>query len=808
MAQIIDTLFLELGITGNFDKEAQEALSKNEELQKAFGKTGKSVSDGGKKVDKLSQSLGKNEKQGKKNLKQAKDLAEAIRFLGKSIVAIGSIVSAGTGIASLAQEAMEANVKLDTFAQNLGASRNVISNWGGAAELAGGSAQGMNASFKTLSDGLNRFAIMGDDSILKFFSALDIMPLEASGKIKDMNALLLELADKFSSMDRVKAFSIAQAMGIDQDTFSLLAKGRSEVQSLLSQQSKLYRSRQQDIETSQKLMASTKMVSQQFDAMKLMIGNAAAPALLKISEVTEKFFNFLMEHEGLVQGFFIGLSGVITAFLIPSLVSAASAAWAFIAPFLPAIIVVAGLAAVFGLLYDDYTKWAEGGDSLFNWGNFIKYIDSSKISVKSLKERFSYLLTGYKSWEDAVNAGKSWLQLKGFLKDGEISVDSILQGFKNLANELIQSILPTLQRVGKTISKLLDGDFEGAWEDMKSLGNDAVDWTTEKAKEAYNSAKDRVTGAIDYLTGHDPNSENSLTQGFKPNGSFYNKDGATGKPRIDENGNLINPRSTLSGGMEILAQAVTHGEGDYNSVNRGLVNGKNLGSYEEDLSTLTINEILERNKLSIKDPRRINAVGRYQIINSTLRDLKEKMGLSGNERFTPEMQDKLFAQLVPSSAKGYIDGKHSNKTQAMTDISKVWASVGVPVAMQGQKRWVDAGESYYAGDGGNKANTKSIQLVSSALDYNRNNRGSKLDSTSPIGGEVVANAYNTSELARNSMINQAQTKNINHNNKTDIVINGGVNVQSSASTITGVASDAMAGLQQGLNIMSFNNGLS
>ncbi|OOF63844.1 PepSY domain-containing protein [Rodentibacter sp. Ppn85] len=147
--------------------------------------------------------------------------------------------------------------------------------------------------------------------------------------------------------------------------------------------------------------------------------------------------------------------------------------------------------------------------------------------------------------------------------------------------------------------------------------------------------------------------------------------------------------------------------------------------------------------------------------------------------------------------------------QAMTDISKVWASVGVPVAMQGQKRWVQAGESYYAGDGGNKANTKSIHLVSSALDYNKNNKDRKLiNSNQPIAGSVVARAYDATEFVRNSMINQAQTKNINHNNKIDVVVNGGVNVQSSASTITGTTTDAMIGLNQGLNIMSFNNGLN
>lgn len=732
---------------------------------------------------------------------------KTITKFGKALGAIGVVIATGTGLDRLVKESAEANVKLDSLSKNIGVFRDTLSNWSGAAELAGGSAQGMSASFKTLSDGLNRFAIMGDDSILKFFSALDIMPLEASGKIKDMNSLMLELADKFSSMDRVKAFSIAQLMGIDEDTFSLLSKGRAEVQSLLSQQGKLYRSRQQDIETSQKLMKSTKMVSQQFESMKLMIGNAVAPVLLKISQITERFFNFLMEHENLVQGFFFGLSGTISAFLIPTLWNAAKAAWTFIAPFLPAIIAVVGLAAAFGLLYDDYQTWVKGGDSKFNWENFIKYIDTSKFSVKSLNDAFMTLTTGYKGWEDLVAKGKSWLDLKGFLYDGEVSVDSLINGFANLTKELLQSVLPILQRVGETISKLLDGDFKGAWKDVNNFATDAAKWALENnpAMSFVNMFKDNGLQAADVLLGHDTDSEISLTQGFKEDGSFYNKEGATGKPRVigtqveQELLNEINKLDWSDEEKAMFMATTAHESQDFTRL-------RERGGYKsvEQMQKAGI-------KRAINDPE------------GAAKAISEGVDAQFNFMYGGRMGNNQEGDGAKYRGRGAIQitGKDNyRKIGKALNVDLVnnpeWLETNPALAAKASITWWEMrkkeDKDFLAAtqNGDFKTVTKAVNNGMNGWEDRlaKLNRYSSKGENTAQGINQIAAAYNTNELARNSMINQAQTKNINHNNKIDVVVNGGVNVQSSASTITGVASDAMIGLNQGLNIMSFNNGLS
>ena len=51
------------------------------------------------------------------------------------------------------------------------------------------------------------------------------------------------------------------------------------------------------------------------------------------------------------------------------------------------------------------------------------------------------------------------------------------------------------------------------------------------------------------------------------------------------------------------------------------------------------------------DSGKLHAVGRYQFIGPTLRGLVQRMGISGIERFTPELQDKLFANLLKSGGQ-------------------------------------------------------------------------------------------------------------------------------------------------------------
>lgn len=156
-----------------------------------------------------------------------------------------------------------------------------------------------------------------------------------------------------------------------------------------------------------------------------------------------------------------------------------------------------------------------------------------------------------------------------------------------------------------------------------------------------------------------------------------------------------------------LGNLISRGEGDYNSYNsgtKGVAGGKVGYSGKKDLSTMTLNEIIESSeKRDGNDKERVFAAGRYQIITPTLKGAMKKMGLKGDEKFTPELQDRIFQEaLLPKSARDYITGKSDNIAGAQLDLAKEWRSFADP---RTGKTYADAGAS---------ANKASITAAESA----------------------------------------------------------------------------------------------
>ena len=150
--------------------------------------------------------------------------------------------------------------------------------------------------------------------------------------------------------------------------------------------------------------------------------------------------------------------------------------------------------------------------------------------------------------------------------------------------------------------------------------------------------------------------------------------------------------SATTGGLanSAFGKLIARGEGDYNSVNRGQRHGYKSGT--EDLENMTLNEVMQGQR-----DKRFNAVGRYQLIPSTLAEGTRFLGLSGDEKFDRKMQDRLFEQyLVGHKRKAiadFISGKSDNLQAALLAVSQEWASATDP----------NTGRSHYARDGVNKA---------------------------------------------------------------------------------------------------------
>jgi len=157
---------------------------------------------------------------------------------------------------------------------------------------------------------------------------------------------------------------------------------------------------------------------------------------------------------------------------------------------------------------------------------------------------------------------------------------------------------------------------------------------------------------------------------------------------------------------------------------RALESGK--GGYNSDyanddrwpLTTATFDQVLAWSKAQVATGGRVgkreasSAIGGYQFMSYTLESLKSSLKLSGKEIFDSTFQDDLaVALMIRRGYMRFMRGEIS-ATAFCINLAKEWASLPVVTPMQGAHRWLKAGQSYYAGDGLNKA------LIDSETFYN------------------------------------------------------------------------------------------
>lgn len=133
-----------------------------------------------------------------------------------------------------------------------------------------------------------------------------------------------------------------------------------------------------------------------------------------------------------------------------------------------------------------------------------------------------------------------------------------------------------------------------------------------------------------------------------------------------------------------LGDLISRGEGGYNSYNRGTQHGHIVPANQRlDFSQMSLDELARRQTLAISDPDKVFAVGKYQIIPPTMRGAVEKLHLGSKERYTPEVQERIFADYLIRDKRpeiySYIIGQPSASLHAaQKSASQEWASIDDP----------------------------------------------------------------------------------------------------------------------------------
>lgn len=351
MATIIDSLLVKLGLDSS-----EFAAGKN--------KVDKGLKDTGNEA----------EKAGAKLKKTGKDGAEGFNEVAKSATKFLAIIGGTVAIKRFVSDMIESNAALDRFSQNLSRSVSDISAWSNAAELAGGSAEGLQGTMDMLSKSQTELQLTGQSSLIPYFSALGVSLADARGKARPVNDLLLELADRFSRMDRTTANNMGRMMGIDQGTMNLLLKGRSEVELLIKRQKEYGAVSKQQAEEASRLQRAMVESRQSFQAFGRELLSAATPALEKLFAILSDVGAWMRDNKEFVQTFLIIMAvglGAVAAATIPINLTIAA---------------VLGLAAAIAALYQDYQTWKRGGESLIDWGKWEPGIKKAGEGIKWLRD--------------------------------------------------------------------------------------------------------------------------------------------------------------------------------------------------------------------------------------------------------------------------------------------------------------------------------------------------------------------------------------------------------------------------------------
>jgi hypothetical protein len=139
---------------------------------------------------------------------------------------------------------------------------------------------------------------------------------------------------------------------------------------------------------------------------------------------------------------------------------------------------------------------------------------------------------------------------------------------------------------------------------------------------------------------------------------------------------------------------------DYSAYNR--TKGGLKAFFNTGLMTFTVSEVMKKQK-----ERSMFAVGRFQVITSTLNEAVESLSIDITSLFDKAIQDRIFNEYLISKKRpqimSYLEG-NGRIEDAMYAWAKEFASAGVEKGKKiSQNRIAEGGESYYAGDGLNKA---------------------------------------------------------------------------------------------------------
>lgn len=236
---------------------------------------------------------------------------------------------------------------------------------------------------------------------------------------------------------------------------------------------------------------------------------------------------------------------------------------------------------------------------------------------------------------------------------------------------------------------------EGGFVDPKALnaisqGGDISDWVAKAFKESTESNSQKTLREI----------QENLR--LKPSGTRREDDRMEPDQPVDsEDGGYSTNAGDYKELLDLIASKESSSAGGYNAYNEGGARGgyqvvgyggdSRKGPLRRSLTDMTIKEIMAHQK-NTNPP--IHAAGRYQIIGSTLAALIRgnygPTGVSVNDKYTPDVQDKLGIALIKYRLKtGATTENFINEWRGLKFVDKTKLQAAINKAQRGRTYRID-----------------------------------------------------------------------------------------------------------------------
>lgn len=311
------------------------------------------------------------EKDTNKFLDSVKHADDGVHIAGQKIIETFGEIGAATAAAfafehvkQFIESTIELNAHLHETSERIGVDVENLAALQSAATRFGGSAEGVTGTLDFLNRGLADIAVKGTSRLKPFFDELKINVFDSHHRVKGLMEIVSELAHAMEGKTAQEKAGLGERFAFDPGLLLAMADGRRGLEDIIKRQKELGLTTKEDAEAAdifEKKMADLRV---QLGHVGNQIVGGLLPILGKVVDTVMGFVGFLEKHKSLVEGFFIGIGGVIATFYTPQIIKAAIATAVLLAKVLLIPALIAAAFAVFAFIYDDIKNFLEGNKSV------------------------------------------------------------------------------------------------------------------------------------------------------------------------------------------------------------------------------------------------------------------------------------------------------------------------------------------------------------------------------------------------------------------------------------------------------------